>query len=434
MYKRFLILGSIITGSIAIAQVRTTGNVNTIGAGSSSFIDASSNAAWNTDTGNVGKGLVFPRTDLVKLTQLVSATPANTSNFPTRMDGMIVYNTATGNSAIGNVAVKPGFYYYENKTTNLNGGTWKPIGGDASSTLPTTATNGQVLKWNGSAWTAQADNNTTYTGSTSVVLSGNSFQRAALTGDVTSAQNNNTVTINNGAVTGAKIANGTITADKLAPGVIPAATVEVDGIIGNEVTNATANRGLVRAGSGTATAPYTLGIADNGVTTAMIANNAITTDKIGNGAITANKLGAMGATTAGQVLKWNGSAWAPATDTDANTTYTAGTGIEITGSNNVIAIKTPVKDVSADYTLTDADNNGYVYVNAAGGTTITVPSTLPVGFSCIIVQQGAGQVTIAGTGVTLQSARGTKTRKQYSAVGIIKRATGEATITGDAVE
>lgn len=276
MYKRFLILGSIITGSMAIAQVRTTGNVNTIGAGSSSFIDASSNAAWNTDTGNVGKGLVFPRTDLVKLTQLVSATPANTSNFPTRMDGMIVYNTATGTSGIGKVAVKPGFYYYENKGATLNSGTWKPIGGDASSALPTTATNGQVLKWNGSAWTAQADN---------------------------------------------------------------------------------------------------------------------------------------------------------------NTTYTAGTGIEIAGSNNTIAIKTTVKDVSADYTLTNADNNGYVYVNAAGATTITVPSSLPAGFSCIIVQQGAGQVTIAGgTGVTIQSARGTKTRKQYSAVGIIKRVAGEATITGDAVE
>lgn len=433
MTKIFIMAG-VLASAISFAQIRTNANVtqNAIG-GQTPFLDASSTPDWNTSN-NIGKGLVFPRVDLTKLTTIAGPSRPGSNNAPTYYDGMVVYNTVAGTSGIGNVAVKPGFYYYENKGTTLNGGTWKPIGGDASSTLPTTATNGQVLKWNGSAWTAQADNNTTYTGSTSVVLSGNSFQRAALTGDVTSAQNNNTVTINNGAVTGAKIANATITADKLAPGVIPAATAEVDGIIGNEVTNATANRGLVRAGSGTTTAPYTLGIADNGVTTAMIANNAITTDKIGNGAITANKLGAMGATTAGQVLKWNGSAWAPATDTDANTTYTAGTGIEITGSNNTIAIKTPVKDVSADYTLTNADNNGYVYVNAAGGTTITVPSTLPVGFSCIIVQQGAGQVTIAGTGVTLQSARGTKTRKQYSAVGIIKRATGEATITGDAVE
>jgi len=35
---------------------------------------------------------------------------------------------------------------------------------------------------------------------------------------------------------------------------------EVDGVIGNEVTNATAGGGLTRAGSGTAAAPYTLGV------------------------------------------------------------------------------------------------------------------------------------------------------------------------------
>ena len=35
---------------------------------------------------------------------------------------------------------------------------------------------------------------------------------------------------------------------------------EVDGVVGNEVTNATANGGLVRAGSGTSGSPYTLGL------------------------------------------------------------------------------------------------------------------------------------------------------------------------------
>jgi len=47
--------------------------------------------------------------------------------------------------------------------------------------------------------------------------------------------------------------------------------IDGDGIIGNEVTNATANGGLVRAGSGTASSPYTLGIAPSGVTTTMLA-------------------------------------------------------------------------------------------------------------------------------------------------------------------
>lgn len=44
-----------------------------------------------------------------------------------------------------------------------------------------------------------------YNGSTSIILSGNSFQRAALTGDVTSAQNSNTLSIANGVVSNAKL-------------------------------------------------------------------------------------------------------------------------------------------------------------------------------------------------------------------------------------
>ncbi|RTZ45871.1 hypothetical protein EJ377_13970 [Chryseobacterium arthrosphaerae] len=37
--------------------------------------------------------------------------------FPTLLDGMIVYNTATGTAATGTagVSVVPGFYYYDNK-------------------------------------------------------------------------------------------------------------------------------------------------------------------------------------------------------------------------------------------------------------------------------------------------------------------------------
>jgi hypothetical protein len=44
----------------------------------------------------------------------------------------------------------------------------------------------------------------------------------------------------------------------------------------------------------------------------QIAANAVTTAKIANGAVTASKLAQMSATS-GQVLRWNGSAWAPAT-------------------------------------------------------------------------------------------------------------------------
>jgi ribosomal protein S6E (S10) len=75
------------------------------------------------------------------------------------------------------------------------------------------------------------------------------------------------------------------------------------------------------SGNGTASTP--LLIANNGVTSAKIqngavtseklANNSVTTDKINSGAVTGAKISQAGAT-AGQALKWNGSAWSPAND------------------------------------------------------------------------------------------------------------------------
>jgi len=44
-----------------------------------------------------------------------------------------------------------------------------------------------------------------------------------------------------------------------------------DTIVGNEVTGATPNRGLARAGSGSKASPFTLGIAPGGIDTSMIA-------------------------------------------------------------------------------------------------------------------------------------------------------------------
>jgi len=51
---------------------------------------------------------------------------------------------------------------------------------------------------------------TTYSGSTSVVLSGTSFQRAALTGDIISSQNSNSTVIATDAVTSSKIDDGAV--------------------------------------------------------------------------------------------------------------------------------------------------------------------------------------------------------------------------------
>lgn len=101
---------------------------NSSASNSSAFIDASSNFSLNNTT-NIGKGLIFPRTDLTAFTTISPNQGGISSNYPSRYDGMVVYNTATGTSAIGSVSVTPGFYYYENPGNhtpagNNNGGTW----------------------------------------------------------------------------------------------------------------------------------------------------------------------------------------------------------------------------------------------------------------------------------------------------------------------
>jgi hypothetical protein len=68
--------------------------------------------------------------------------------------------------------------------------------------------------YNGTAW-IRPTAGIIYTGSTSTVLNGTSFERAALTGDVTAAQNNNSLTIAQSAVNTAKIADTAVTTAKI---------------------------------------------------------------------------------------------------------------------------------------------------------------------------------------------------------------------------
>ncbi|MGQ3585748.1 hypothetical protein [Ornithobacterium rhinotracheale] len=132
MKKQILLLGVLSLNAYSYAQIKT--NLNTVNGvinNQTAFLDASSSIQWNNST-NIGKGLVFPRTDLTQLKTMVAAPNGIATAYPNRLDGMLVYNTATGTSGIGSVQVKPGFYYYENKSNSLNGGTWKAMGAGAS--------------------------------------------------------------------------------------------------------------------------------------------------------------------------------------------------------------------------------------------------------------------------------------------------------------
>ncbi len=117
------------------AQVRIVNSTsNSTILNSSAFIDASSNVSTNF-TANEGKGLLFPRTDLTLFSEMASTSGGMPVNYPTRYDGMIVYNSASGTAAMGGTAVTPGFYYYSNPGTHSlaeghsNQGTWVRLDG-----------------------------------------------------------------------------------------------------------------------------------------------------------------------------------------------------------------------------------------------------------------------------------------------------------------
>ena len=90
----------------------------------------------------------------------------------------------------------------------------------------------------------------------------------------------------------------------------------------------------------------------------------------------------------------------------------------------------------ASYTLVLTDKNKMVEISNAGATTLTVPAdntvNMATGATLVILQTGAGQVTIAGaSGVTVNGTPGLKLRTQWSSATLIKRAANTWVALGD---
>ena len=152
------------------------------------------------------------------------------------------------------------------------------------------ATNGQVLKWNGTAWAPQTD-----AGITSVGIT------AGAGISVTGASPNFTV-INTG---------DTNAADDLTTGSVA---------------------------NGDVTGPFSnLQLKPDVVTTQELADNAVETANINNQAVTGAKIAQQGATN-GQVLKWNGTTWAPQNDATGSVNILPGPGIDVVGGSGTYTI------------------------------------------------------------------------------------------------
>ena len=89
------------------------------------------------------------------------------------------------------------------------------------------------------------------------------------------------------------------------------------------------------------------------------------------------------------------------------------------------------------YTLQLLDNSRIVELNNVSAITLTIPTDasvlFPIGTSITIVQTGAGQVTVSGAGLTLNSTPGLKLRTQWSSATLIKRSANTWVVIGDLV-
>ena len=134
--KILLVVILLTISGLSFGQVRIVNSTTNISApNSSAFIDASSNSGNNSTT-NIGKGLLYPRVNLTTFVAFSGSPIGIPTSYPTRYDGLVVYNTATGAAGIGGTNVNPGFYYYSNQSASVTGGKWVRMNDNNISSTP----------------------------------------------------------------------------------------------------------------------------------------------------------------------------------------------------------------------------------------------------------------------------------------------------------
>ena len=122
------------------------------------------------------------------------------------------------------------------------------------------------------------------------------------------------------------------------------------------------------------------------------------------------------------------------TRTGNDIAYTAGN-ISTTGAltggtaSTLSGFAANVTSIYDNYSITSADNGKVIQSTSASAITITIPTGLPTGFNCTVVQMGAGQVTFSGT--YLNRTGFTKTASQYSVVSILHLGSNSIIVTGE---
>jgi hypothetical protein len=111
-----------------------------------------------------------------------------------------------------------------------------------------------------------------------------------------------------------------------------------------------------------------------------------------------------------------------------------GTG-NVTGSNTntLSGFGATISSISTSYNLAATDNAEVIQSTAASAITITIPTGLPTGFNCMVLQYGAGQITFAAaSGVTIINRNSyTKTLGQYAIATVLHLGSNIVVISGE---
>lgn len=237
-------------------------------------------------------------------------------------------------------------------------------------------TNGQVIKWNSSAqhWEPAGDNNNIYTGGTGINVTGNTIENTAPDQIVSLSGSGST------SISGA-YPNFTISSTDENTTYAGGSGIS---IAGSTISN-TAPDQTVSIASGTGIS--TSGTYPDFTVTNTLPNATHTGDATGDGALTVVRIqGRDLANTIpanGQALKWNSvaSKWEPATD--ENTTYSAGSGVNIDGTTIVNTAPDQTVSIASgtgisasgtypDFTITNTQPNATHTGDATGNDVLTV--------------------------------------------------------------
>ena len=259
--------------------------------------------------------------------------------------------------------------------------------------------------------------------------------------DITTSASNSNITIDpNGSGTLAlgSADNASVTADALA---ITATSVNA-----LTLTDGTASFALGGTGATTLSAATTIDLDGTG---AMSLNSSSGAINVGNdadaqainiGTGSAARTMTVGNTTGATSVTINSGTGDIALTSTDKVTISASSGSQTDGTGGVVDFngseienfKASIYEDSDNHSLTASENGKIIVFTSDSDIVLTVPTSLAIGFNCLIVQEGEGAVTITASGTTVRNRNDhVKTAGQYAVMSLFSYTTNVFISSGD---